>query len=112
MTDDAIRVDKWLWHARLFKSRTQASRLCRQGRIRVEGRVIAKADHRVAPGNVLTVPTAREIRVVRVLAVGARRGPAAKARLLYETIPPDGGLAGAEAGAGAPPPRPPPGAGP
>lgn len=91
MTDNAIRVDKWLWYARMFKSRTRASRLCREGRIRVDGRVIRKADHRVMPGNVLTVPTARDIRVVRVLAVGTRRGPPAEARSLYETIPPGGG---------------------
>ena len=49
---------------------------------------IRKADHRVAPGDVLTVPTARDIRVVRVLAVGTRRGPPAEARSLYETVPP------------------------
>ena len=47
-----------------------------------------KADHRVAPGSVLTVPMPREIRVVRVLAVGTRRGPPEEARQLYETIPP------------------------
>ena len=90
MIDDAIRVDKWLWYARLFKSRSKATRLCREGRIRVNGRVIRKADYRVAPGSVLTVPTAREIRVVRVLAVGTRRGPPDEARRLYETIPPGG----------------------
>ena len=88
MIDDAIRVDKWLWYARLYNSRTKASRLCREGRVRVDGRVIRKADHRVAPGSVLTVPTAREIQVVRVLAVGTRRGPPDEARMLYETIPP------------------------
>ncbi len=88
MIDGAIRVDKWLWHARLFNSRTKATRLCREGRIRVDGRVIRKADHRVAPGSVLTVPISREIQVVRVLAVGTRRGPPDEARSLYETIPP------------------------
>ena len=90
MTHDAIRIDRWLWYARMFKSRTKASRLCREGRIRVDGRVIRKADHRVTPGSVLTVPTARDIRVVRVLSVGIRRGPPAEARSLYETIPPGG----------------------
>ena len=88
MIDDAIRVDKWLWYARLFKSRSKASRLCREGRIRVNGRVIRKADHRVSPGSVLTVPMPCEIRVVRVLALGTRRGPPDEARGLYETIPP------------------------
>lgn len=91
MTDDAIRIDKWLWHARMFKSRTRASRYCREGRIRVDGRVIRKADHRVTPGDVLTVPTARDIWVIRVLAVGTRRGPPAEARMLYETVPPGTG---------------------
>ncbi len=88
MTDDAIRLDKWLWYARLFTSRSKATRLCREGRIRVDGRVTRKADHRVAPGSVLTVPMPREIWVVRVLAVGTRRGPPEEARRLYETIPP------------------------
>ena len=88
MNEEAIRLDKWLWYARLFKSRSKATRLCREGRIRVDGRVTRKADHRVAPGSVLTVPMPREIRVVRVLAVGTRRGPPEEARRLYQTIPP------------------------
>jgi ribosome-associated heat shock protein Hsp15 len=87
MTEDGMRIDKWLWHARFFKSRTMATRLCQDGRVRIDGVVIGKANTPVYPGNVLTFPQARDIRVVRVLALGTRRGPASEARLLYEDIP-------------------------
>ena len=86
MNETTMRIDKWLWHARFFKSRTQASRLCQDGRVRVDGTVIGKANQPVRPGNVLTFPQARTIRVVRVLALGMRRGPASEARTLYEDI--------------------------
>jgi len=86
MTEATMRIDKWLWHARFFKSRTQASRLCQNGRIRIDGTVITKANQPVRPGSVLTFPHARTIRVVRVLALGERRGPAREARTLYEEI--------------------------
>ena len=86
MTEPAMRIDKWLWHARFFKSRTQASRLCQDGRIRIDGTVITKANHPVRPGNALTFPHARTIRVVRVLALCTRRGPTSEARTLYEEI--------------------------
>ena len=86
MTETTMRIDKWLWHARFFKRRTQATRMCQEGRLRIEGTVITKANQSVRPGNVLTFPQARSIRVVRVLALGPRRGPAQEARSLYEEI--------------------------
>ena len=94
MNEDGIRIDKWLWRARFFKSRAQASRLCQDGKVRVDGSAITKAHHTLRPGDVVTFPRAREIMVVRVLSLGTRRGPAAEARLLYEEI-----LAGSSAGA-------------
>ncbi len=81
---DAIRLDKWLWQARFFKTRAIASRLCALGRVRVDGVVIRKAHYAVRPGFVLTFPQARTIRVVRVLALGDRRGSAPEAATLYE----------------------------
>ena len=95
MTDaPGLRIDKWLWYARLFKSRTQASRLAADGRIRIDGKVISRAHHPVKVGDVLTFPQARRIRVVRVVALGTRRGPAAEARTLYEDLlPADAGAA-------------------
>lgn len=92
MIEDGIRVDKWLWRARFFKSRAVATRLCQEGKVRIDGAVIEKAHYTLRPGNVLTFPMARDIRVVRVLSLGTRRGPAAEARTLYEEIPYDRGL--------------------
>lgn len=88
MSGDTLRADKWLWYARFFKSRTQASRLCASNRLRINGNLIGKAHHPVRPGDVLTFPRARLIRVVRVMALGARRGPATEARALYEDLEP------------------------
>ncbi len=83
---ETMRLDRWLWHARFFKSRTQASRLCQDGKIRIDGTVITKARQPVRPGDVLTFPQARTIRVVRVVALCGRRGPAREAQRLYEEI--------------------------
>lgn len=83
-----LRIDKWLWYARLFKSRSQASKLAAEGRIRVDGKIVTRAHHPVKVGDVLTFPKARHIRVVRVVALGTRRGPAAEARTLYEDLLP------------------------
>ncbi|MEX2454055.1 MAG: RNA-binding S4 domain-containing protein [Rhodospirillaceae bacterium] len=91
MGDDGIRLDKWLWHARFFRSRSLASRVCAAGRVRVGGAVVAKAHYLVRVGDVLTFPQARDIRVVRIEALGARRGSPAEARGLYSEIPAQGG---------------------
>ncbi len=86
MSDEFLRVDKWLWHARLFKSRSLAARLCTSGRLRVNGTLVSKAHHRLKPGDVLTFPKGHGIRIVRVCVLGERRGPAAEAQLLYEDL--------------------------
>lgn len=86
MADDVIRMDKWLWQARFFKTRALASRVCNDGRVRVNGVQIDKAHFGVRPGQVLTFPQGRRIRVVRVRALGARRGSAKEASLLYEDL--------------------------
>lgn len=83
---DTLRLDKWLWHARFFKSRALASRHCAKGRVRVDGEVVRKAHFSVRPGHVLTFPQGGTIRVVRILALGTRRGPAPEAQQLYEVI--------------------------
>ncbi len=88
MSEAQLRLDKWLWRARFFKSRTLASRLCAAGRVRINRRVVAKAHAMVRPGDVLTFPQSGLIRVVRVVALGTRRGPAAEARTLYEDLDP------------------------
>lgn len=85
---ESLRLDKWLWYARFFKSRTTASRLCAAGRVRINRRVVDKAHATLRAGDVLTFPQARAIRVVRVRALGTRRGPAAEAATLYEDLAP------------------------
>lgn len=93
MSEQRLRLDKWLWYARFYKSRTLAAGACTAGRIRVNGAPIDKANQVIKTGDVLTFPHGPRIRVVRVLALGARRGPASEARLLYEDLAP---LAGPE----------------
>lgn len=85
---EPLRLDKWLWFARFCKSRTQASALCAAGRLRLDGTLIHKAHQAVRPGAVLTFPLGPHIRVIRVLALGVRRGPPAEARALYEDLDP------------------------
>lgn len=88
MTEDSLRLDKWLWFARFFKTRSLATAMCNAGRLRVGGEVVNKANHKVRPGDVLTFPQGRHIRVVKVLALAARRGPASEAQQLYEDLNP------------------------
>ena len=85
---ESIRIDKWLWFARFFKSRSLATKLVQGNRVRINREVIAKASATVKAGDVLTFPQAREIRVIKVLALGERRGPASEAQGLYEDLEP------------------------
>lgn len=88
MTTTALRLDKWLWYARLFKSRTLAAKLCQSGRVRVNGTLISKPNHPVSEGDVLTFPKGPHIRIIKILKLGERRGPASEAQLLYEDLDP------------------------
>ncbi len=88
MSEPRLRLDKWLWQARFFKSRSIASRICAQGRVRINRQLVAKTHASVRPGDVLTFPQGGHIRVVRITALGTRRGPAAEARALYEDLAP------------------------
>jgi len=101
MTGGTLRVDKWLWHARFFKSRSLASTYCVSRRLRVNGVIVSKAHYPLKPGDVLTFPKAADIRIIRVLALGTLRGPATEARTLYEDLdpPPAGGAGRTEAAA-------------
>ena len=85
---DSIRIDKWLWHARFFKSRGLAADLVKSGRLRVEGTPVSKPSRAIAAGVVLTFPKEDEVRVVKVLGLGVRRGPAPEAQALYEDLTP------------------------
>ncbi len=85
---ERLRVDKWLWYARFFKSRTQAAKLVGSGRLRVNREIVRKPRHEVRPGDVLTFPKGRHIRVIEIVALGVRRGPAAEAETLYRDLDP------------------------
>jgi ribosome-associated heat shock protein Hsp15 len=85
---ETMRIDKWLWFARLAKSRSLAARLCTAGAVVVSGRTTAKPNHVVRIGDVVTVPQGRLIHTVRIAALGTRRGPASEARRLYEVHAP------------------------
>ncbi len=85
------RLDRWLWCARFIKTRAAAARLAEQGRIRINRQRTEKAHARVRPGDVLTFGIGPSVRVVRVLALGLRRGPAEEARALYEDLEPPPG---------------------
>lgn len=90
MSEGSLRLDKWLWYARFFKTRSLASQLCNAGKLRIAGEIITKAHHQVRPGDILSFPQGRHIRVIKVLALASRRGPASEAQALYEDLkPPD-----------------------
>ena len=82
------RLDKWLWHARFFKTRGLAAGQVTGGHVRVNGTRAAKPAQQVGQGDVLTFAQGRQVRVVRIIELGARRGPAQEARALYEDITP------------------------
>ncbi|SDE45883.1 RNA-binding S4 domain-containing protein [Limimaricola pyoseonensis] len=85
---ETLRLDKWLWQARFFKTRGLAAALVTKGRVRVNGQPAARPSRGVGPGDVLTFPQGRAIRVIRILALGERRGPASEARGLYDDLDP------------------------
>ena len=85
---DSLRVDKYLWFARFFKTRSLATKRANGGRIRVNGNKIKKSNHPVRVGDILTLAQGDQIRVIRVLDLGIRRGPAQEAQNLYEDITP------------------------
>ena len=88
MIGDTQRIDKWLWHARFFKSRTLAGKVCASNRLRLNDELIGKSHATLKVGDVLTFPKEREVRVIKVIALGRRRGPASEAATLYEDLEP------------------------
>jgi ribosome-associated heat shock protein Hsp15 len=87
----SLRLDKFLWFARIVKTRGLAQQLAEQGRLRLGGRVIDRAHAPVRVGDVLSFAVHGRIRVLKVEALPARRGPASEARSLYSELP-DGPL--------------------
>ncbi|MCK5425060.1 MAG: RNA-binding S4 domain-containing protein [Emcibacter sp.] len=82
------RVDIWLWHARFFKTRSLSTKICRAGKVRINGQKVTKAKTPVVAGDVLTFPQANIIRIAKILAFNVRRGPALEAQALYDDMTP------------------------
>jgi ribosome-associated heat shock protein Hsp15 len=83
---DSLRIDKFLWFARIVKTRALAQQLAGEGRLRIDGRVIDRAHAPVRPGDVLSFALRGAVRVIRVEQLPVRRGPPAEARTLYTEI--------------------------
>jgi ribosome-associated heat shock protein Hsp15 len=88
IAEDRRRIDKWLWYARLARTRTTAQALAVSGRVRVNSEKNQSASRPLKAGDVLTVALDSGVRVLRVVLLGDRRGPASEARLLYEDLSP------------------------
>ncbi len=80
------RLDKWLWCARFMKARSDCARLVADGSVRINRQVTDKPHARLRPGDIVTLPLRQQVRVVRVLSLASRRGPAPEAQALYEEI--------------------------
>jgi len=83
---DKQRLDKWLWFARIVKTRSLASKLILDGHVRVNAQRAETPSKSVAPGDVLTIALENRIAVLRIVAIGARRGPFSEGRLLFEDL--------------------------
>ena len=89
MTEETTtRLDKWLWYARFFKTRTQATKLIQSGRLRINGDITNKPHRTATVGMILTFPQAKHVRVIKIAEIGQRRGPAPEAMALYEDLSP------------------------
>jgi len=84
----AQRLDKWLWFARVTKSRTLAADLVLSGKVRINRARAEKPSQTVKAGDVLTINVNRRVRVLRVSGLGERRGPAQEASTLYLELTP------------------------
>ena len=84
----SLRLDKFLWFARLEKTRTLAQRTAEAGHLRIDGRPVDRAHAAVRIGNVLSFPLHGRVRVIRIEALPARRGPPDEARACYADLSP------------------------
>ncbi|WP_298913211.1 RNA-binding S4 domain-containing protein [uncultured Roseobacter sp.] len=85
---DELRLDKWLWHARFFKTRSLAAARVSAGEVRVNGSRTEKRSQMIGPEDVLTFVQGDQVRVIRIDAIGQRRGPAPEAQALYTDLSP------------------------
>lgn len=81
-----MRIDRFLFFIRLVKSRTLAQGIVEEGHVRIDGKRIEKCSEEVRAGSVIALPLHDRVRVLRVLNLPTRRGPAAEARACYEEL--------------------------
>ena len=81
------RIDRWLFHARFYRTRALAQAAASSGRLRLNGQRVEKPAQTLKPGDILTIGRGGQIQVFRVLALAERRGSAPEARTLYEAVP-------------------------
>ena len=89
----SLRLDRFLWFARIVKTRALAQQMAAQGRLRLNGRVVDKAHAMIRPGDVLSFASRGEVRVLKIEALPLRRGPAPEARTLYSELTSEAGQA-------------------
>jgi ribosome-associated heat shock protein Hsp15 len=81
-----VRIDRFLFFIRLVKSRTLAQSVIADGRVRIDGKRIEKPSEEIRAGSILALPLHDRVRVLRVLSLPARRGPAREAQACYEEL--------------------------
>ena len=86
VTHPMSRLDKWLFHARFYRTRPLAQAAATAGRVRLNGVKVDRPGHALKPGDVLTLGKGGQVIAVKVLALAEKRGPAAEARSLYQVL--------------------------
>lgn len=81
-----MRIDKLLWYLRLAKTRTLAQMIAEEGHVRLNGRRVERAHQKVAAGDVLTLPLPGGVRVIELIVLPTRRGPAPEAQSCYRVL--------------------------
>jgi ribosome-associated heat shock protein Hsp15 len=98
LSDDRQRIDKWLWHARIVRTRSAAAALAISGHVRLNGTRVEAAAKAVKAGDVVTIALDARVRVLKVAGFALRRGSADDGRALYEDLAPEGPAASREEG--------------
>ena len=85
---ETLRIDKWLWQARFFKTRTLAAKIVSAGHVRINAERVKKPATSVKPGDGLSFMQGTTLRIIKIEALGTRRGPATEAQALYQDLTP------------------------
>jgi ribosome-associated heat shock protein Hsp15 len=85
---DRQRIDKWLWHARVVRTRSAAAALAESGHVRLNSQRVSASSQAVRAGDVVTIALDRTVRVLKVMGFAERRGGAIEGRALYEDLAP------------------------